>query len=58
MQTEEVRDRIAQALQEVGDKVVALGSRIYFYAGDDEFEIVVKTMQPKRPDSADDDDRT
>ncbi len=51
MHTNEIRDRIAEALQSVG-KVISIGNRVYFYAeDDDEFEVVVKTMQPKRPET-------
>ena len=50
MEVEQVRDVIAFALEYLQDeevKAVPLGNRVYLYAGDSEFEIVIKTMDPK-----------
>lgn len=50
MEVEQVRDTIARALEHLeGDniRVLLIGNSVHLYAGDDEFEIVVRTMTPK-----------
>jgi hypothetical protein len=50
MEVEHVRDVIAFALEHLQKedvKVVALGNRVHLYQGDREFEIVIRTMDPK-----------
>jgi len=50
MDVDKVRDVVMFALEHLqGDlvRVKALGNRVHLYAGDDEFEIVIKTMDPK-----------
>lgn len=50
MEIDDIRDRIARALDQPEHRVIPLGNRIHLYVGDEEFEIVIRTMQPKRPD--------
>ena len=50
MDVDKVRDVVMFALEHLhGDlaRVKALGNRVHLYVGDDEFEIVIKTMSPK-----------
>jgi hypothetical protein len=50
MEVEDVREVIASALDEFQRedvRVVPLGNSVHLYAGDREFEIVIKTMDPK-----------
>ena len=50
MDVEKIRDVITFALEHLqGEriKVVPLGNRVHLYAGDDEFEVVIRTMDPK-----------
>ena len=59
MEVEQVRDIIALALEHIkGERVRvrSIGNSVHLYAGDDEFEIVIRTMDPKgssRPDLPD-----
>ena len=50
MDVEKIRDVVQFALEHLHAdlvKVKALGNRVHLYVGDDEFEIVIKTMDPK-----------
>jgi hypothetical protein len=47
MDVDEIRDRIAEVMQHPDHRVVPLGNRVHVYSGEDEFEIVIRTMQPK-----------
>ena len=50
MEVKKVRDVVMFALEHLqGDlvRVKALGNRVHLYAGNDEFEIVIRTMDPK-----------
>jgi len=50
MEVDQVRDVITFALEHLHKedvKVVPLGNRIHLYVGDREFEIVIRTMDPK-----------
>ena len=50
MDVEKIRDVIAFALDHLQVekvKVVPIGNRVHLYVGDEEFEVVVKTMNPK-----------
>jgi len=51
MEIEKIRDVIAFALEHLQEelvKVVVLGNRVHLYVGDkDEYEVVIKTMDPK-----------
>ena len=50
MDVEQVRDAITFALEHLNAedvKVVPLGNRVHLYVGDEEYEIVIRTMDPK-----------
>ena len=50
MEVDDVRVVIALALEQIqreGVKVIPLGNRVHLYVGDQEFEIVIRTMGPK-----------
>lgn len=50
MDVEQIRDVITFALdhlQKEDVRVVPLGNRVHLYVGDCEFEVVIKTMDPK-----------
>jgi len=50
MEVEDIRDVIVFALEHLQNKdarVVALGNRVHLYAGEREFEVVIRTMDPK-----------
>lgn len=50
MDVEKIRDVITFALEHLNTediKVVPLGNRVHLYVGDGEFEVVIKTMDPK-----------
>ena len=50
MEVEQVRDAISEAMSQPqfeGVKVITLGNRVHLYAGDKEFEVVIRTMDPK-----------
>jgi len=50
MEVEKVRDVIRFALEHLQEdlvRVTAIGNSVHLYVGDDEFEIVIKTMDPK-----------
>ena len=50
MEVKKVRDIVLFALEHLqGDlvRVQALGNRVHLYVGNDEFEIVIRTMDPK-----------
>jgi len=50
MDVEKIRDVITFALEHLHSekiKVVPLGNRVHLYVGDDEFEVVIRTMDPK-----------
>jgi len=50
MDVKKVRDVVMFALEHLQEDLVrvkALGNRVHLYAGNDEFEIVIKTMDPK-----------
>ncbi|MGD9725457.1 MAG: hypothetical protein AB7L09_01030 [Nitrospira sp.] len=62
MEVNDVREVIASALEQLQRqdvKVVRLGNRVHLFTGEHEFEIVIRTMNPKgtnrlaKPDSAD-----
>ena len=50
MDVDQIREVITFALEHLQNekvKVVPLGNRVHLYAGDGEFEIVIRTMDPK-----------
>jgi hypothetical protein len=50
MDVDKVREVVKFALENLhGEpvRVKALGNRVHLYAGDEEFEIVIRTMTPK-----------
>jgi len=50
MDVEKIRDVITFALEHLNaedSKVVPLGNRVHLYVGDREFEVVIRTMDPK-----------
>ena len=50
MKVDQVRDIVTWALEHLDDnsvRVQPIGNSVHLYAGDDEFEIVIRTMDPK-----------
>ena len=50
MEVEQIRDVISSALEQLQapeSRVISLGNTVHFYVGDQEFEVVVRTMDPK-----------